>query len=161
MSDSGYSFRSGGLPGIIFTILVMIALFYIAKGFFIVLYWLSPFLLIATLVLDYQVVIKYIKMIWSLLLRNPIGGLLAIALSVLGYPIVIFFLFGRAWFGHKVRKQQQQEGGYRRQSHYSTHSSDEFVAYEEITDEDSEAISGLFEINRNEPPKQEQHDQRP
>lgn len=158
MSDSGYHFRSSGILGLFMTILVMIALFFIAKGIFTLLYWIAPVLLIFTLVLDYQVVVRYLLMLWSLLLTRPILGLLASVLTFFGYPVVIFFLFGRAWFGYNIRKKQGSSEGFKRQNQYSQQQNDDFVAYEEITDEDSDAISGLFEINRNEPPKQQQND---
>lgn len=158
MSDSGYHFRSSGILGLFMTILVMIALFFIAKGIFTLLYWIAPVLLIFTLVLDYQVVVRYLLMLWSLLLTRPILGLLASVLTFFGYPVVIFFLFGRAWFGNNIKKKQGSSEGFKRQNQYSQQQNDDFVAYEEITDEDSDAISGLFEINRNEPPKQQQND---
>ena len=160
MSDSGYHFRSSGLAGVIITALVMIGLFYIAKGIFTLLYWVSPVLLIATLLLDYRVVVRYFKMLWSLLLRNPLLGVLTALLTFFAYPVVIFFLFGRAWFGYSVRKAQGNRTNHQK-NQYAEQQTDEFVAYEEIKDEDAEAISGLFEINRDELTKQKQNDQQP
>ncbi|MFZ4544405.1 MAG: hypothetical protein ACOYOA_10175 [Saprospiraceae bacterium] len=147
MTNSGYSFRSGGIPGLIMTILGLVALYYIAKGAFWLLTWLSPVLLIATLVLDYQVVINFLKMMWALILRNPVLGILSSILSIFGFPIVIFFLFGRAWFGYYTRKKQKEQFEYFRQNDGQADTQDDFVSYEEITDEPEEISSGPLDLN--------------
>lgn len=147
MTNNQFSFRGNGLYGIIATVLFLIALFYIAKGVFWVLTWVSPVLLIATLVIDYQVVINYLKMLWGMIIRTPIKGVLAAALSVLGFPVVILFLFGRAWFGYYIRKKQKEQSEFFQRFKEQQEQEEEFVSYEEINDNrlDESDIDTTFE----------------
>ena len=160
MSNSGYHFRSSGILGLFMTILFLFALFFIAKGIFTLLYWVAPVLLVVTLVLDYQVVVRYFLMLWALLLSRPLLGILASILTFFGYPVVVFFLFGRAWFGYNLRKKQSSGSGYGRTSQNSQQQQDEFAPYEEIIDVDPEDISDRFENNQNKPAKNTQHEHR-
>lgn len=147
MSNNQFYFRGNGLYGIIATILFLIALYYIAKGVFWVLTWVSPVLLIATLVIDYQVVLDYLKMLWNMILRTPIMGILAAALSVFGFPVVILFLFGRAWFGYYLRKKQKEQADFFQRFKEQQQQEEEFVQYEEIIDNrlDDSEIEPPFE----------------
>lgn len=136
MSNTGFSFRGSGLYGLVATILGLIALYYVAKGAFWVLTWVAPILLIITLVLDYSVVTDYFKMLWNMILRNPIMGILASVLTFFAFPVVIFFLFGRAWFGYYIRKQHRQfESTFEpNKPPKQQHNEAEFVPYEEVVD---------------------------
>jgi hypothetical protein len=136
MSNTGFSFKSSGLYGLIVGVITLIALFYAAKGVFWVLKWVSPVLLIATLVLDYQVVVDYLKMLWNMILRSPITGVLFSAISFFAFPVTILYLFGRAWFGYYVRKKQREQSAFFQQFNENNREpqEDEFVAYEEIKD---------------------------
>ena len=73
-----------------------VALFYIAKGIFTLLSWAFPVFLVGALILDYKVVLGYVKWLFSSLRRNPVFGIVAIVLSVIGIPFVSVFLFLRA-----------------------------------------------------------------
>jgi hypothetical protein len=147
MSNNQFSFRGNGLYGIIATVLFLIALYYIAKGVFWLLTWLSPVLLVATLVIDYQVVVDYLKMLWNMILRTPIMGILAAILSVLGFPIVVVFLFGRAWFGYYIRKKQREQAAFFQKFKEQKEQQEEFVSYEEVIDNrlDESDITPTFE----------------
>lgn len=136
MSNTGYSFRGSGLYGLIVTILTLIALYYVAKGAFWILNVVAPLLLIVTLVLDHKVVVDYFKMLWRMILNTPIIGILAAVLSVVAFPVVIFFLFGRAWFGYYIRKKQKDMND-TFQQHFQQQQAkeEEFVPYEEIKDQ--------------------------
>ncbi len=150
MSNNSFSFKGGGLYGLIATILLFIALFYIAKGIFWVLTWVSPILLIITLVLDYQVVINYLKMLWGMILRSPITGILASIISFFAFPIVILFLFGRAWFGYYIRKKQREQASFFQQFQETQQREEEFVSYEEVIDNrlDDSINQTTFESNK-------------
>lgn len=148
MSNNQFYFRGSGLYGIIATILFLIALYYIAKGVFWVLTWVSPVLLIATLVIDHRVVLDYLKMLWNMIIRNPIMGILSAALSILGFPVVMLFLFGRAWFGYYLRKKQREQADFFQQFREQQQQEEEFVSYEEIIDnrlDESEFVDPTFE----------------
>lgn len=103
--------------GIVFLVLAVMAIFWIAKGIFTILSWLTPVLLIATLIIDHKVIINYGKWIGKLLKQNPVYGIGAILLSFFGAPVVATFLFGKAMLKRKVRQMQtaveeKQKGKY-------------------------------------------------
>ena len=123
MNAQGFSVRTNGIFGFIFLLLVLVGLFFVAKSLFTVLLWLSPVLLVAALVVNHRTVINYLKFIVSLLGRSPLAGIIAIILSILGFPVLSGVLLGKAFFDRKVRRLRQahqaQEAG-------------EFVEYEEV-----------------------------
>ncbi len=73
-----------------------VALFWLAKGVFTLLSWVFPAFLIGALIINYRVVLGYVKWLFSSLKRNPVFGIIAIVLSVVGIPFVSVFLFMRA-----------------------------------------------------------------
>ncbi len=105
------------ITSVLFLVLAFVALYFIATGIFKILAWLAPVMLIATLIIDYKVVVNYGKWIVSLLSRNPLMGIGAILLTFFGFPIVAGFLLGKALVKKKVGKmtqefQKRQEGEY-------------------------------------------------
>lgn len=136
MKNSNLSFKGSGLYSLIAGILLFIALFYIAKGVFWVLTWVSPVLLIATLVLDYKVVTDFLLMLWNMILRSPISGILFTAISFVAFPITILYLFGRAWIGYYLRKKTRENASFFQQfqENAKQQENEEFVPYEEIKD---------------------------
>ena len=112
-SRRGFDFKIGGrqinpLVGILFTILFLVGLFMLARAIFRILYFLSPLILIATLVIDYKVVLGYIQTLINLTKRNAIVGIGAILLTVFGFPVVAAFLLGKALFNRKVRQIEKE-----------------------------------------------------
>ena len=123
--------RSGGNPignwvGIIMIAVVLIGLFIVGRAIFNMLYFIAPVLLIATLIVDYKVVLSYIKQLGGLFAKNPLYGIGASALTFFFYPIVCVVLLFRAFTGKKVR-QFQESAEKERQG--------EFVEYEDLDDE--------------------------
>ena len=137
-SSSNNPFNS--IFSILMVILVMVGLFFLARFIFTILYYLSPIMLIAALVIDHKVVTGYVQWIFGLLKKNPILGIGSLLLTILGFPIVTAFLLGRALFRKRV-KQAQEEGTRRRQG--------EFIEYEEL---DSEPLE-LPELKKEETKK--------
>lgn len=123
--------RSAGSPfgnwiGIIMMLVILVGLFFVLRGIFNLLYFLAPVLLIATLIIDYKVVLNYIKQLGSLFAQNPLYGIGATALTFFLYPIVFVVLLFRAFAGRQRKRftsgaEQEREG--------------EFVEYEELDDE--------------------------
>jgi len=101
-----------------------VALFWIAKGIFTLLSWMFPVFLVGALILNYRVVLGYVKWLFSSLKRNPVFGIIALVLSVIGIPFVSVFLFLRAL---SSRGMEQAQG--------STPKPGDYIPYEEI-DED-------------------------
>jgi len=107
-------------------ILFFVVLYYIAKGFFFILGLITPGLLIGAAILNWQVYPDYLKWLWSLLKSNPIMGIIAAILSVVGLPVVSGFLFFKALFRYRMKKAGNLAEERREQ---------EYVDYEEIEDE--------------------------
>ncbi len=124
---------------IIMLILFLVALYYLAKGVFFILSWVSPLLLLAAFFINRQVVIDYVKMLFNLLKTNPLMGVVGLLLSFFLFPVVAAFLFGKALLYRKLGQfseeiQKRKEG--------------QFVEYEEIQDEAEEISLDLPELQQ-------------
>lgn len=96
------------LGSILIMILVFAGLFFIARGIFTILAWVAPLLLIATLVIDYKVVLGYGKWLVNLLKNNLGMGIGALLLTIFGFPVIAGFLFVKALLYRKVNKLQEE-----------------------------------------------------
>jgi len=123
MTTQGFSVRGNGIFGVIFMILLLVGLFFIAKGIFTILMWASPFLLAGALIVNYKTVLNYLKFLLSLFQRNILAGIIAIVLSVIGFPVLSGVLFGKALFDRKIRRLHQA---------HQNQVAGEFVEYEEV-----------------------------
>ncbi|NND32604.1 MAG: hypothetical protein HKN76_08435 [Saprospiraceae bacterium] len=112
--------------GVVFLVFALIALFWLAKGIFTILAWLAPILLIATLIIDYQTILGYGKWILHQLKTNTLVGVAVSLLTVIGFPLVSFFLFGKALLKRKIKSLETA---------YRADVDDNFTEYE-IVDED-------------------------
>src|SRR5687767_2604061 len=108
MKGQRFAVRTNGIFGFIFLVLILVAIFFIAKGIFKLLALAAPVLIIGALIINYRTIINYFKFILSLLRRNPLGGIIAILLSIIGFPVLAFVLFGKAILDRKVRRLQRE-----------------------------------------------------
>ncbi len=121
-----FSSRSplGGIIPLAFLVIFFIALYFIAKGVFTILSWLAiPFLIIA-LVMDYRVVVDYVKYVFDLMSRKPLHGIGLGVFTVLGYPFVSAFLAFRAVLSKKVKDFTGE----------SNEKKEDYTEYEEVDD---------------------------
>ena len=126
----------------IISLLVLVVLFmfifFVARGVFRLLTWLSPFLFIATLILDYKVLLNYGKYLLRTLDRNIYWGITMTILTVIGFPIIIAFLFGKALLFRRADRVQRE---------IKEEREGEFVPYEEIDEnEDSDASDEYMDL---------------
>ncbi len=133
MRQYRYSFNSSNsnnpfstIIGIVLGILFLLGLFYVARFIFTIMYYLSPLMIIAALIIDHRVVVDYGKWLVRQTKSNPVVGVIAILLSVLGFPLVSLFLLGKALLRKKV-KDVQKEAERQREG--------EFIEYEELDSE--------------------------
>ncbi len=105
--SKGYS-GTNAIIGIVFLVLAMMAVFWLAKSIFSILAWAAPLLLIATLIIDYRVIINYGKWLMNLLKSNLVSGILFSLLTIVGFPVVSVLLLGRALLNKKVKSLQQE-----------------------------------------------------
>ena len=106
-SNSGGSNPFGSLMSLLIFGGVLLLLFFIVKGFFSLLYFVAPVLLIATLIINYQVVRDYAASIATTLRKDVLFGVVKILFTVLCYPLVIGWLFAKALIYRKVGAMQQ------------------------------------------------------
>ena len=131
------------ITGIILVVLFLVALYFIARAIFTILYYLAPIMIIAALIIDYKVVLGYLKWLVGLLKENLLLGIGAIVLSVLGFPVLSVFLLGKALFKRQVRKSEA-EGRVSQKG--------EYIEYEELDSEQLELPQIERETKRQEPP---------
>ena len=115
------------LPAIIMLVVVLIALYYIASGVFWVVAKLAWGLLAGALFINHKVVLNYVTMLFNLLKKNPLGGILGIGLTVFLYPVVFLFLFAKALLYRKIdtlkKEFETRQGGV---------TEEEYAEYEEV-----------------------------
>jgi hypothetical protein len=129
----------GTFGGLIILILFFVALFFIAKGIFTLLSYVAPVLLILSLIIDHTAVIDFGKFIIKLFKNNILVGILAVLLTIVGFPIVAGFIFFRSIIRRKLKsitKEMNKEP--------------EFVPYEEVVEEED-----FLELPEMEHPPQE------
>ena len=109
MSSSGrYQINTRNtILGILLMIVVLFVLFWVARTLFQLLALASPILLIIALIIDHRVVLNYGRWLWKMLRENTLMGVVATVLTVVGFPVVCFLLFGRALLNRKVRNMEQ------------------------------------------------------
>lgn len=114
------------IVGILLMVVFLVGMYYVARLIFRILYFLSPFMLIATLIIDKSVIVGYVKWLGGMTRRNPLIGIGGIVLSILGFPIVSAFLLARALLNKKMKEVQGKEKS-RRET--------QFIDYEELDSE--------------------------
>ncbi len=140
----GYGFDTQQtILSIVFLLLVFLALFWVARSIFTILSWLSPVFLILTLIINYNIILNYGKWLWKLLTESTLVGILATVLTVIGFPVVSFLLFGRALLYRKtkaLKKAYEEE-------RYGT-----YTEYEEIEEEPLELREIQKDLRHNDDP---------
>lgn len=111
---------------IVGAIIGLIILFWLAKGVFYILNIAAPFLLIITLIMNYKVVLGFGSWLLDLLKKDIIVGLLASVGTVVFFPVVSAYLFGKMLLLRKVNKMKSD---YIDQSY---NIKDDYTSYEEV-----------------------------
>ncbi|MCB0546539.1 MAG: hypothetical protein KDD19_03070 [Phaeodactylibacter sp.] len=132
------------ITGILLVVLFLVVLYFIARAIFTILYYLSPVMIVAALIVDYRVVLGYFKWLGGLLRDNLLLGIGAILLSVLGFPVLSAFLLGKALFKRQVKKARAQE-------EVRAPGDGEYIEFEELEDEPLE----LPRIPKQEKPREQ------
>ena len=102
--------RKNGWYGLVILFVVLILLFFMVRTLFSLLYWLSPVLLILTLIFDYKVVINFAKWVWKLFRTNFLYAVLIVVLSIIGFPILTGGLFVNAFMNWRIRRTKKKFG---------------------------------------------------
>jgi hypothetical protein len=107
MKGQGFSLRLNGIIGFVVMVGIVVLLFFAARGIFRLLSFAAPVLIVLALIINYKTIVNYFRFILGLLHRNPLTGIIAILLSVVGFPILSGVLFGKSILDRKVRRLQQ------------------------------------------------------
>ena len=123
--------RQNAWYGLIIMVIVLIMLYFLVTSLFKILYYLSPLLLLLTLIFDYKVVVRYGKMIGRFFKKNWLFGLLIAVLSVLAFPFVMGGLFLNAFMNWRLRRAGKKYGNYQEEEKFSKF---EMIEEEEVLD---------------------------
>lgn len=134
-------FKLDSVASLLLFLAFIVGMFFILRGIFIVLTWVAPVLLIAAFVIDRSVVINYVKWLGSLVKSNPMMGVAAILLSLVGYIGVFPFLFFKALFKKKIKDVQRK---------YEQEQQGELIDFEEIESKKNSDILDLPPMQRQE-----------
>lgn len=111
------------LSSVLVIIVVLVGLFFLVRGIFRLLYFLAPILLILTLVLNYRVVVDFVKYVFRMVRENPVVGIGMILLTLIAYPVVFAYLLAKAYLSRNNKEA----------AHFGSDSS--YDEYEDITEE--------------------------
>jgi Na+-transporting methylmalonyl-CoA/oxaloacetate decarboxylase gamma subunit len=131
----GKSNPLGSFGVIVVLTVLLVALFFIAKGIFTILSWAAPVLLILTAIFDYAVIKEYGRFIWNLLRTQPLWGIVAVILTIIGFPIVTGFLFFIAYARKSLKNYQKSQ-------------EPKYANYEEVVTEESKDDTDFLELKR-------------
>jgi hypothetical protein len=122
-----YSSRNplGGVGCFLFGVLALVALWFILKGLYKILFWASPALIVLALIVNWRAVRDTLKNWLHTMETNPVVGLLNAALAVLLFPFFTLYLFVKALGYNKIEQMQREFGQAQR-------AEEEFVEFEEL-----------------------------
>ena len=115
--------RINPLVALLTFVMIIITLFWLAKGVLTLLSWAFPVVIIATAIINHRVILGYGRWVWDNFKSSPIRGLVIAAFTVLAHPIVGFYLLFRAI-------SSKSEGNQNRQIRKG-----EFIEYEEVNED--------------------------
>lgn len=121
----------GNIGSLLVTIAVLIGLYYLVTGFFTLLSFITPGLLIGAAILNWRVFPDYASWIWKQLQSNILFGILAVLFTVVALPVVSGFLFFRAYFRYQRGKVSPQ---------FEQRNDDDFIDFEEVEEMPSERL---------------------
>jgi len=133
----------GNFGALIILILFFVVLFFIAKGIFTILSYVAPVLLILSLIIDYTALIDFGKFIVKLFKNNILAGILAVLLTIVGFPIVAGFIFFRSIVRRKLKSITSE---YNKETDYAE--------YEEVEEETEFLELPKIEIPPEDPPSE-------
>ena len=134
-------------------ILFFVALYFIAKAVFTILWYASPVLIGAALFFDYKGVLGFGKWLGNLIRRNPLVGIGATALCVIGFPVVALFLFSKAMLKKKVKEMNDQYEG-----QAQTANPDDYIDFEEVEFDEPKMELPPLRMPENAPKKSNEYD---
>ena len=133
---------TGGLLGLVMVVGLLMVVWFFVKGIFSILSFVAPILFIITLFIKSSVILDYGKFIINTFKDNAGMGLLYGIGTVVGFPLVIAYLFFKAITLYQIEKRLGKK-------------QPKFAEYEEVEEQevDDEDFLDLPEIEKAEPIK--------
>lgn len=127
-----------GWQSLLITFGFLLLLYFITRGLYYILSLLALPLLLATIILKYQVILNFFKGLGDIFQRSPVLGIGAGLLVAFLHPFVVAFLFFRAYAQFKSGRTQEE---------VEQQKMGEYVDYEEVNEAvDTDTL--LEELNR-------------
>ena len=107
------SFNTAGkfpFLGLLIMGLFLFVIFLFLRAIFILLYYLTPVLIILILVFDAKVILNHIKYLGKKIKDSPVSGLIQTGLSILFLPILLVYLLFQALINRQFKKNQMNTG---------------------------------------------------
>jgi len=130
--------NNGGPFGFLLPLLMLSAVIFIFylffKGLYYVLNYVTPVLLVLTLLIDWKVIWHFLIYLWQSLRQQPFFGVVLVALTVVAYPFVSGYLFFKAVLNLIIRRKlkQMQQNANRFDSFTEVPQEEGFTEYVEI-----------------------------
>lgn len=107
-------FKSKGNPfnliiGLLIILVFALGLFKLTTFMFWLLKVVTPVLVVATLILDYKVFVRYFNWVVKLFKSNAVTGIIAIVATLVAYPAVAAILFGKALFNKSLKDAKKKD----------------------------------------------------
>lgn len=109
--------------GVAVIVTFLVGLFMLARFVFTLMYYLSPIMLIAALIIDYRVILDYLKWVRNTFRRDNISGVLIGIVSIIGFPILSAYFLANALLKKQVKKVKTA---------YERQRNGDLVEYEEL-----------------------------
>jgi len=110
--------------GLLFMGIFIFLVFLLLKSLYKILWIASPVLIIATLIIDRQVILRFLRMVGRVVKRNILTGVLLILLSALVFPFLSVGMLINAVLNKKIKGRAKDFGKAKAQ--------EEFTEYEEM-----------------------------
>lgn len=129
MQERRYYFQdSGGMNKAWLGLLIMgvfiFLVFLLLRSLYKILWIASPVIIIATLLIDRQIILRFLRMVGRVFKRNPLTGVVLIILSIVIFPFLSVGMLVNAILNRKI-KSRAKEFGYSRPE-------ETFTEYEEM-----------------------------
>src|SRR5690606_12688085 len=97
--------------------------FYITKWILYGLAFLSPLLIVAAALLNFQTIRNFFRYLWGLFRVKPLWWIVVALIMLVGFPVTAALLFVRAWSQYRKRKNYET---------YMTSDGSEYIDYEVV-----------------------------
>ncbi len=133
VASNQFGQRGGGVPGgglgcLLLTILGFVTFYFVLKGLYTLLFWLSPIILVLALIVNWRVFPNIIKNWLKALESQPLSALVTAGFCALVFPFFSLYILLKALGMKKMEEMGQQYGS----QGANAPKEDEFVDFEEI-----------------------------